>query len=258
MVSIIKPLTPQRSSIKDMCIDAVNNRLFVCAGAEVWVYDTITLTRTNVITGFHSTNLIRVDPNLTNNRIMVYDFGDDSIFRFIDRKTLILNNNTVSIGYLSGGFEFDQVTERNQVLVISSQNSIGILDTTNFALKQQIIDPQFQGLGKVKRNAHNLDELYIFSNGGTNVIVFNMGDFSYTIKSFSGGVFDADSDPNLPNNRIYTASFGASAAYTASDFGYIQNLNLPAAATVVVADPVLSNHRLFFGGVDLLYSVTLG
>ncbi|SIQ70214.1 hypothetical protein SAMN05421821_103211 [Mucilaginibacter lappiensis] len=258
--SIVKPLNPQPiSGSRDMCIDALNNRLFVCVGAEVWVYDITTLTRTNVIDGFQSAYFIKVDPNPVNNRIVVYNFGDDSVFKFIDRTTLTLNNNdSVFIsGYLGGGFEFDQALERNQVLATTNQNTIAIFDATNFSLKQQIIDPLFTTLGKVRRNANRPDEIFIFTNGYPDVIVVDMATLTYSFKTISAGAFDATADPNLPNNRIYTANFGASSIYTATDFGYIQNLNLPP-ATLVVADPVISNHRLFFGGVSLLYAVTLG
>lgn len=258
--SIIKPLDPQPpSGVGDMCIDAPNNRLFVIAngtGGQVWVYSTITLSRTNIITGFISPRFIRKDPNPTNNRVTVYDFNNNA-FMFIDLTTLTLSSNSFPSTVIDGGFEYDQNVGRNQILVSPKANTLSVLNASTFAVVQQIVDPQIINLGRVRRNAHNADEIFVFNSGYPSVVVMNMANLSYTFKSFSNGVFDADADSNLPNNIIYTAVSAASAKYTASDFGFIENLNFPA-AFLVVADPTIANHRLFFGGGQLLYVATLG
>lgn len=258
IASIIKPLDPQpTNSVDDMCIDDLNNRLFVTVRGtgQVWVYDTITLTRIAIIPGFSSFLFIRKDPNPTNNRITVYDYYN-SQFRFIDLTSLELSSTMISNSYGSGKFEYDQNVGRNQILACINTSSIAILDATTFALIQQISDPLFNYVNAARRSAHNPDEIYVFSGGYSDVIVVNMADLSYKIKSFSTGVSDADADPNLSNNRIY-AVYGGTYIYTASDLGFIKNLNFPAAFTVV-ADPKVANHRLFFGGNSLLFTATLG
>ncbi|NHA04108.1 hypothetical protein G7092_09885 [Mucilaginibacter sp. HC2] len=260
LTSIIKPLDPQPpNGVSDMCIDTSTNRLFVIppgTGGQVWVYSTITLSRTNVISGFSAPRFIRKDPNPANNRVTVYDFNNNG-FMFIDLTTLEVSNTTFSSTVIDGGFDYDQNIGRNQILVSPRPNTVSILNATTFAVVQQIIDPQIINSGKVRRNAHNADEIIVFNGGYLNVVVMNMANLSYTFKTFSNGAFDADADPNLPNNIIYSAISAGSAKYTASDFGFIESLNFPS-AFVVVADPTIANHQLFFGGGPILYAAILG
>lgn len=252
--SIIKPLDPQPPAVNSMCIDAPNNRLFVALqGDQVWVYDTITLTRTNIITGLSNGFCIRKDPNPENNRVVVYDFNN-AWFVFIDLTTLAVSNTKVSA--LRGKFEYDSNLERNQ-LILTAGNTITILNATTFGLVQQIVDPLFQNLGQVRRNAYNLDEVYIFTADPTRVVVLNLIDLSYTFRTFSNGAADADADPNLANNKIYAVYSSSQAIYTASDLGFVQTLNL-IPSYLIVTDPVVANHRLFMAGGPLLYAVTLG
>ncbi|SDP49028.1 hypothetical protein SAMN05428975_1439 [Mucilaginibacter sp. OK268] len=256
--NIITPLNPQPpNTVNDICIDVDNSRLFVCprgTGGQVWVYDTITLTRTNIISGFSNPIHIRMDPNPVNDRLTVFDFNNSALM-FIDRTSLALSGTTVSTDSIGRGLEYDQNLGRNQLLAIISSTTLAILNATTFAVIQQIVDPQFGDLGKAKRNAHNPDEIYVCTNGGNKVVVMNMVDLTYSFKTISGGAFDIDADPNLPNNRIYTTS-GGGAVYTASDFGFIENLNF-LNGQVVVADPTIANHRLFFGNTGQLYVATL-
>lgn len=259
--TIIKMLDPQPpGNVIDMCIDGPNNRLFIVpqgTGGQIWVYSTATLSRTNIITGFSSPRFIRKDPNPVNNRVTVYDFNNTG-FMFIDLTTLEVSSTIFFSETIDGGFEYDSNIGRNQILVSPNRNSLKILNAGTFTGVQQIVDPLFTNLGKTRRNAHNLDEIFVFTSGGTNVVIINMANLNYLFKSFSNGVFDADADPNLPNNIIYTAAFGNSAKYTVSDFGFIGNLNFPDAAISIVADPTTVNHRLFCGGISTLYAATLG
>jgi hypothetical protein len=258
IASVVKPMNPQPPlAIADMCFDQTGNRLFVATrgtGGQIWVYSADTLTRTNIIAGFSAPFAIRKDPNLINNRIVVYDFNN-AAFMFIDLTTLALSSTTVPTG-LGSKFEYDPNPARNKLITTAGGSSITILNAATFGIVQQIIDPLFQGLGTVKRNAHNPDEVFIFSASPT-VIMFNLVDLSYTFKTLPASSNDADVDPNLANNKIYVAYAADTAAYTASDFGFIQKLNTPP-AYIVIADPVVSNHRLFMGGGDILYAVTLG
>jgi len=258
--SIIKPLYPQlpnNISINDMCIDSPNNQLFVTTPntGAVWVYSTVTLTRIATISGFGGLLSIRKDPNPVNNRVTVFDYYN-SQFMFIDLTTLELSSTVIPNTYGGRGFEYDQNVGRNQILASTYTNMLTILDASTFDIVHQIVDPGFENPSKVRRNAHNLNEIYVFAYGGaTNVVVMNMVDFTYSFKSFLSGAFDADADPNLPNNRIYVAK-EQNSVYTASDFGFMEGLNFPN-AQVVVADSTTANHRLFFGGIGTLYAAIL-
>ncbi len=257
--TIVKMLNPQPTgAVDDMCIDGTNNTLFVSARGtgEVWVYSTITLTRIATIPGFSGILFLRIDPNTANNRITVYDFYNGQ-FKLIDRTTLALNNIRVTANsYFISSFEYDQNIGRNQIIVPGG-NTLTILNATTFEVIQQITDPLFSNLGKARSNAYNPNEVLIFTNGGTQLIVVNMGNTTYLFKTLSNAATDGTADPNLPNNKMYTVFSGISAVYTASDFGFIQTLSFPASYNLV-ADPTTANHRLFGAGNGVLYAATLG